>query len=244
MVIVPAGEFTMGGNATDELAECLANFHQDCQLSWFKDEEPVHKVQLAAFHIDPYEVTNSQYKACEDAGVCKPPQSSASETRERYYENAEYDGYPVIQVTWEQAKVYCEWRGARLPSEAEWEKAARGTDERAYPWGGELDETFANFNWNIGDTTAVGSYESGKSPYGLYDMSGNVWEWVSSLHQPYPYRPDDGRESLTANGRRIVRGGSWGQDGNNSVRTTYRFAYDPGRAATDIGFRCARDADQ
>jgi formylglycine-generating enzyme required for sulfatase activity len=243
MIFIPAGEFTMGRKAADELAECLEKFHSECQLSWFMDQEPIHKVQLAAFYIDTYEVTNALYKACEDDGVCEPPQSSASKTRQNYYGNAEFDRYPVIQVNWNQAKTYCEWRGARLPTEAEWEKAARGTDQRTYPWGEELEATFANFHWNVGDTTVVGSYERGKSPYGVYDMAGNVWEWVNSLLAPYPYSAEDERESLESDGLRIVRGGGWGQEGDNSVSTSYRFAYDPSSTNIDLGFRCAMDAN-
>lgn len=243
MVLVPAGEFTMGQDAADELAECLEKFHPECQLSWFLDEEPVHQVYLDSFYVDKYEVTNAFYKACEDQGVCDPPQASLSNNRLDYYGNPEFDSYPVIKVDWNQAKTYCEWRGARLPTEAEWEKAARGADGRMYPWGEELDETFANYHWKVSDTTAVGSYEKGKSPYGAYDMAGNVWEWVSSLHKPYPYNADDGRESLTANGPRVMRGGGWGQEGGNSVSVSYRFAYDPTSTNIDLGFRCAMDAN-
>jgi formylglycine-generating enzyme required for sulfatase activity len=243
MVLVPAGTFTMGREAADELAACLEKFESDCQLSWFLDEEPVHELTLDAFNIDVYEVTNGLYRACEKQGACQPPKSSISNTRLKYYDNPEFDNYPVIQVTWEQAKTYCEWRGARLPTEAEWEKAARGTDSRMYPWGDALDETRANFHWNVGDTTAVGSYADGKSPYGVYDMAGNVWEWVSSLHAPYPYDASDGRESLTSRDPRVMRGGGWGQEGDNSVSTSYRFAYEPTSTNIDLGFRCAMDVN-
>jgi formylglycine-generating enzyme required for sulfatase activity len=242
MVLVPAGEFMMGGSAADELADCLEYFHSECQLSWFLDEEPAHEVSVDAFYIDLYEVTNALYKTCEEEGVCKPPQSSLSNNRLEYYGNPEFDNYPVIKVDWNQAKTYCEWRGARLPTEAEWEKAARGTDGRMYPWGGKLDETLANYHWNVSDTTAVGSYENGKSPYGVYDMAGNVWEWVSSLYKPYPYAANDGRESLSATGPRVMRGGGWGQEGGNSVSVSYRFGYDPTNTNLDLGFRCAMNA--
>ncbi len=241
MVLIEAGTFTMGRDAADELAECLAKFTSDCQLSWFLDEEPVHKVTLPDFYIDVYEVTNAAYRACAQQGSCEPPKSAISNTRLKYYGNPEFDNYPVIQVTWDQAKAYCEWRGARLPTEAEWEKAARGTDDRMYPWGDELDETRANYNWNIGDTTEVGSYAAGKSPYGLYDMAGNVWEWTSSLFEPYPYDASDGRESQTSRDLRVMRGGGWGQEGGNSVSASYRFAYEPTATNIDLGFRCARD---
>lgn len=243
MVLVPSGEFTMGRNAADELAGCIQDFESGCQLSWFMDEEPVHQVDLDAFYIDTYEVTNALYKACEEEGGCDPPRSPISNQRLDYYGNPEFDNYPVIQVNWNQAKTYCEWRGARLPTEAEWEKAARGTDGRVYPWGNELDDSFANFHWHLSDTTAVGSYESGKSPYGAYDMAGNVWEWVNSLHESYPYAADDGRESASSAGPRVMRGGSWGQDGDNSISASYRMAYDPSHTNIDLGFRCAMDAN-
>jgi len=240
MTLVPAGKFTMGRAADDDLADCL-KFEPECQLSWFMDEEPIHDVDLDAFYIDVYEVTNALYKACEDQGVCDPPQSSNSNTRINYYGKPEFDNYPVINVNWNQAKTYCEWREARLPTEAEWEKAARGTDGRAYPWGEEIDKTFTNFSYSVGDTTAVGSYENGKSPYGVYDLAGNVWEWVNSLYRPYPYTMNDGREALDVDGLRVMRGGSWGYVGV-SVSASYRYGSNPTDSNLDLGFRCARDA--
>jgi formylglycine-generating enzyme required for sulfatase activity len=241
MVLVPAGEFTMGRKAVDEFAACQ-KFGSDCNVTWFTDEEPVHKVSVNAFYIDKYEVTNALYKQCVDQGACDPPQASNSSTHLNYYGNSEFDKYPVIYVTWNQAKAYCEWRGARLPTEAEWEKAARGTDGRMYPWGDNLDETFANFNYSVGDTTPVGSYEKGKSPYGAYDMAGNVWEWVNSQDRPYPYTPDDGRESPTGDDLRVARGGSWGFVGV-SVSSSYRYGFEATSSNLDLGFRCARDAN-
>src|SRR6266498_2230557 len=191
LVYVPAGEFTMGSDIGD-------------------DEKPVHTVNLGAFWIDQTEVTNKMYALCQSAGVCKQPIKMSSETRSSYYGNSEFDNYPVIYTIWNMAKTYCGWAGRRLPTEAEWEKAARGTDQRMYPWGNQIDETFANYNSYIGDTTAVGSYEGGKSPYGAYDMAGNVWEWTSSLYQPYPYDATDGREDLSVSGeQRVLRSGSW-----------------------------------
>jgi formylglycine-generating enzyme required for sulfatase activity len=129
---------------------------------------------LDSFCMDVYEVTNALYAACVDAGNCTPPHSTRSSTRSNYYRKSVYMNYPVIYVDWSQAKTYCEWLGARLPTEAEWEKAARGTDERTYPWGEVIDSSFANYNGAVGDTTEVGKYEKGKSLYGMYDMAGNV----------------------------------------------------------------------
>jgi len=240
MVLIPAGKFSMGRKAIDEMQDC-PKFTSGCQVAWFTDEEPVHEVYLDAFYIDVYEVTNALYKTCVDQGVCELPQSSNSNTHLDYYGNPEFDHHPVIYVDWNQARKYCEWRNARLPTEAEWEKAARGTDGRVYPWGAELDKTFANFHNSVGDTTAVGSYEKGKSPYGIYDMAGNVWEWVNSLHEPYPYDAKDGREDLGGNDLRVLRGGSWGYQGDNSVSASYRFGAKPSDSNMDVGFRCAND---
>jgi formylglycine-generating enzyme required for sulfatase activity len=243
MKLVPAGEFTMGGAAEDERTDCLEYFESECDLSWFAIVEPTHPVYVNSFYIGIYEVTNSLYRVCEEEGVCDPPQSSGSQDHPDYYTNSQFDNYPVINVDWYQARTYCQWREARLPTEAEWEKAARGTDGRRYPWGEGLDESLANFHWNIGDTTEAGDYENGKSPYGLYDMAGNVWEWVNSLDWEYPYDATDGRESEEDNGARIMRGGGWGADGDISVSTYFRFAYEPTHTSVDLGFRCALDAN-
>jgi formylglycine-generating enzyme required for sulfatase activity len=243
MILIPAGEFTMGRSAKDEFTGCQ-ELGQDCQLSAFMDEEPVHPVVLDAFSIDKTEVSNALYKACEDQGACTPPQESNSNTQASYYGNPTFDDYPVIYVTWDQASTYCEWRGARLPTEAEWEKAARGTDGRSYPWGEKIDETFANFNYSVGDTTAVGSYEDGKSPYGAYDMAGNVWEWVADWYSDtyYGKSPAENPPGPASGELRVLRGGSWGLVGV-SVSTSYRYARDPAESGPDLGFRCAKDAN-
>ncbi len=221
MVLVPAGEFTMGSDSGED------------------DEKPVHKVTLDAFYIDKYEVTNGKYAECVGAGKCTEPHEKKSYKRNSYYGNAEYNDYPVIYVDWKQAKSYCEWRGGRLPTEAEWEKAARGTDGRTYPWGNqEPTKELLNFNMNVEDTTKVGSYPGGASPYGAMDMAGNVWEWVSSEYKLYPYKADDGREDLTnVNNLKVLRGGSWIYDGSN-VRAMFRLGNDTDNRDSNIGFRC------
>ena len=148
----------------------------------------------------------------------------------------------MIYVDWKRANAYCKWRDARLPTEAEWEKAARGTDALMYPWGAaEPDCGLANKAGCIGDTAKVDQYEKGQSPYGVFGMSGNVWEWTSSLFRPYPYEATDGREDPKALGDRIARGGSWHVFGGNggNVRTDTRFALDPGYYGAYVGFRCA-----
>ncbi len=239
MALIPAGEFTMGMDAFDEFAIC-EKIGGECRLDWFMDEEPIHTIYLDAFYMDIYEVTNIQYKGCVDSGECDSPEISASTSRLDYYDNPEFDHYPVINVTWYQAQAYCEWSGGRLPTEAEWEKAARGTEASPFPWGDTLDPSYANYNYTVGDTTAVGSYEKGISPYGLYDMAGNVWEWVSSLHGSYPYAANDGREAPSSENGRIMRGGSWGYVGV-SISTSYRYTWDSSDSNLDLGFRCARD---
>ncbi|HRQ25217.1 MAG TPA: SUMF1/EgtB/PvdO family nonheme iron enzyme, partial [Anaerolineales bacterium] len=175
MVFVPAGEFTMGSDAGDD------------------DEKPVHQVYLDAFWMDQTEVTNAMYAKCVADDGCAPPSSSKSYTRDSYYDNSEFDDYPVIYVNWNQANAYCTWAGRSLPTEAQWEKAARGTDARAYPWGNTTpNSALLNYNANIGDTSKVRSYESGASPYGAYDMAGNVWEWVADWYDEnyYAYSPN------------------------------------------------------
>lgn len=223
MVFIPPGQFSMGSNNGEP------------------DEAPAHAVSLPSFYIDKYEVTNGFYRACVDAGKCTLPHSLSSSTRADYYENPEFDDFPVIFVKWDQAKAYCAWRGALLPSEAQWEKAARGTTGYIYPWGDEIDGSYANYDGAFRrDTTRVGTYELGKSMYGVYDMVGNVWEWVSSLYMPYPYRVDE-RENPGTSGERVVRGGSW-YDHTAGLRSTDRYG-DPTDDANDgLGFRCAREA--
>jgi formylglycine-generating enzyme required for sulfatase activity len=224
MVLVQAGNFMMGSNTGDP------------------DERPAQTIYLDSFYIDRFEVTNAFYKDCVDMGACDPPVHIHSNTRTTYYGNTEFNNYPVIYVNWYMAKSYCEWRGARLPTEAEWEKAARGTNGRTYPWGENIDETFANYNSNNGDTTVVGSYEKGKSVYGVYDMAGNVWEWVSSLYRPYPYSATDGRENLTIKDSRVLRGGSW-YYGSDRLLTFFRSFSNPIDSGNNVGFRCARNAN-
>ena len=221
LVYVPAGEFTMGSDSNS-------------------DEQPIHKVTLDAFWIDQTEVTNAMYSLCVKDGGCNPPSSILSWTRDSYYDNSEFDNYPVIYVDWNMAKTYCEWADRRLPTEAEWEKAARSIDGNIYPWGSDApNNRLLNYNSAVGDTTEVGAYPDGVSIYGALDMAGNVWEWVSSLYKAYPYDPADGRENLTSSDARVLRGGTW-RDIEDNVRSANRFRDDPTATFNYVGFRCSR----
>ena len=241
MVLVPAGPFTMGSN------------------HGLQNERPVHQVNLADFYIDQYEVTNAQFAEFlnqqkiqnQDISFYLPELNDNSDI---YLEGTTWsvfeglEDHPVNIVSWTGANAYCQWRGGRLPTEAEWEKAARGTDERTYPWGEAITCNVANF-FGAPDggpcrdyTTPVGSYPNGISPYGAYDMVGNVWEYVHSIYKDYPYDATDGREDNTNTDAtlRVLRGGSWNY-GISFAPVTYRnndFRLNPD---LNVGFRCAAE---
>jgi formylglycine-generating enzyme required for sulfatase activity len=215
MVAVAAGEFLMGSDDAEAPG----------------DERPAARITVAAFWIDRVEVTQARYGACVEAGACTLPAGPA-------YADATKVDHPVTIVSWAQADVYCRWVGKRLPTEAEWEKAARGVDGRAYPWGSAFESDRVNAGYSAG-TSAAGSHPGGASPYGVLDMAGNVWEWTSSLYRPYPYDAGDGREDPRARGARVNRGGSW-YYGAEYARTTHRATADHMyRRIADLGFRCA-----
>ncbi len=234
MVYVPAGEFIMGSEKGEP------------------DEKPAHTVYLDAFWIYQTEVTNKQYQACVDAGVCEPPSSFRSYTHPSYYGNPEFDNYPVLFVNWGKANRYCEvWAGGDLPTEAQWEKAARGHltnlgNGNIYPWGEGIGCDKANYQVGcLGDTSPAGSYESGKSPYGAYDMAGNVWEWVNDYYQSdyYALIADNASNpnGPSSGGHNVLRGGSWYAHTDNARSTsTDRDGDTPQNASPDIGFRCVR----
>lgn len=223
MVFVPVGEFLMGSVNSDSNAS--------------ENEKPQRSVYLDGFYMDIYEVTNTLYAECVANGGCPRKPGCLW-----YYADPTYANHPVVCVDWEQASTYCEWRGARLPSEAEWEKAARGTDGRIYPWGNNTPTcSLANYSGCVSDTRVVGSYSSGVSPYGLFDMAGNVWEWVQDWYSDATYtnsrlRNPTGPESGRA---RVLRGGSR-TDYAWSMRTANRNGNDASTSNNTIGFRCAR----
>ena len=270
MVLIPEGEFTMGSTPeqVDQAVAACQRAGQSCTADDFADELPAHSVYLDAYSIDQYEVTNARYAECVAAGVCNAPASTVSSTRDSYYGNAEFDNYPVIYVSWFDANTYCEWRGARLPTEAEWEKAARWDPSLAgggqvdgrsltYPWGNDFTGNIVNFcdtnclfdwadkNYDDGyaDTSPVGNYPDGVSPYGVYDMAGNVWEWVNDWYDGQYYQslsflahnplgPESGQS-------RVLRGGSW-SNYSSYVRSAVRDWDDPSSSFLNIGFRCSR----
>jgi formylglycine-generating enzyme required for sulfatase activity len=225
MVFVPAGKFRMGSETA------------------YDDEKPVHEVYLDAFWIDKYEVSNAHYAQCVAEGTCSRPLSVESHSRDSYYGNPTYDDYPVIKVIWTQADDYCRWVGGRLPTEAEWEKAARGTHARKYTWGDTAPScSLANFGGLfgcVGDTSAVGSYPAGASPYGAMDMAGNVWEWVADWfgEDYYSKSPLQNPSGPVSGEYRVLRGGSWFNT-ELGVRSARRSWNDPNSTNFVIGFRC------
>ncbi len=221
-VDVPAGEFTMGSDpAVDPDA--------------YDGEMPQHPVYVDAFRISKYEVTNAQYAQCVRATVCDEPRAV------QYYSDPAYADYPVYYVSWFDAQMFCEWVGGRLPTEAEWEKAARGTDGRIYPWGNEFAESKCNTSESgIGDMTEVGSYPDGASPYGAMDMAGNVWEWVADWHDfdYYKKAPERNPQGPDSGDVRVLRGGSW-LGYQFEARCAARSRLGPDYRSYHVGFRVA-----
>ena len=244
-IFIPDGSFRMGG--MDVNAET--------------DEKPDHMVTMSAFWLDKLEVTNAMYMLCVQQGACEPPDFFRSEKHEKYFNTEEYADYPVIYVSWGDADNYCTWAGKRLPTEAEWEYAARGTDFRAFPWGDERPDTSrANFDHKLNDVARVGSFPAGASAFGVLDMAGNVWEWVGDFYDSNYYslaiaaNPSGPMAAMGYNEqRRSIRGGSY-QDVEKDIRLSNRgYASGPnpeadmdtpeynGESSPKIGFRCASD---
>jgi formylglycine-generating enzyme required for sulfatase activity len=244
MVRVPAGEFAMG--TTVDQARTLAD-QFDVPTEYFNSESPSQKMTLPEFYIDQTTVTNEEYAKFLKANPSRPvpfaddilARSANWDQANRTYP-AQRDLYPVVLVSWEDASAYCRWAGKRLPTEAEWEKAARGTDGRLWPWGNEWDTNKANSVEQQNDAAvATGQFPGGASPSGALDMVGNVWQWTSSLDKPYPYDAADGREDPGASGLRVTRGGAWAF-GPYVTRAATRNRFDPNDASLSIGFRCAQ----
>ncbi len=236
MVSIPAGTYTIGPDESSP------------------ENGPAHEVTLDAFEIDMYEVTNREFREFINSDSCPGPLIEGnpdpcvydgavqSVTRDDYWTSTQYQYYPVINVRWDQADAYCRWLGKRLPTEAEWEVAARGTDGRKYPWG-DTPPTCdrANFEGCAADTIEVGSLPDGVSPFGVYDMAGNVAEWVADYYNPtyYQWGDTDNPTGPPSGATRVVRGGSWFCS-EDKTASTFRDQADPRAQYNSIGFRCAR----
>ena len=255
MVYVPGGEFRMGSDdeEVDGAVELCNAYDDDCPRGDFADGQPAHTVVLNSLWIDRTEVTNGQYRQCVEAGACDPPELTSSYTRDTYYGDSAYDDYPVIYVSWRQAETYCEWAGARLPTEAEWEYAARGPEGRQFPWGDTFDGTKLNYcdancyrdradamiDDDYADTAPVGSFADGASWCGTWDMAGNVWEWVADWYAPWYYgsSPLENPTGPPSGRYRAVRGGAW-LNAPHQVRCDFRFMGPPDETSRSVGFRC------
>jgi formylglycine-generating enzyme required for sulfatase activity len=224
MIRVPAGTFTMGSD------------------SGYSDEQPVHPVYLDEYYVDKYEVTNRQYKRfCGATGRGYPPDPGFPGMSDYF---TAYPSYPVVDVSWNDAQAYCTWAGKALPTEAEWEKAARGTDARKYPWGNaEPNGTRCNIHANNDGydyTSPVGNYPDGVSPYGCMDMAGNVWEWCNDWYASdyYGGSPGSNPQGPSSGSYRVFRGGSW-YYGAWYLRCSNRLRVVPSYRNDYLGFRCA-----
>jgi len=257
LVYVPEGCFDMG-SSEEEIAQamqaCVSIYEGapfPCDTSQYEREGPQHEVCLEPFWIGQTEVTNRQYAACVEAGACDPP------VERTYYDDPAFSDHPVTNVPWLSAAAYAAWAGGRLPTEAEWEYAARGRQARVYPWGdtfekGDLNYCDVNcdvyfwadtsFDDGYALTAPDGTYVAGSSWVGALDMSGNVWEWVSSLFKEYPYDANDGREDPGAAGERVLRGGACDLS-YIDLRSAMRYTLPAGGTCRGYGFRIAADGE-
>jgi formylglycine-generating enzyme required for sulfatase activity len=244
MHYVSGGEFDMGSSEAEiaaALAQCeAAQVGSHCERRDY-NEFPVHAVTLEGFWLDRTEVTNAQYALCVEDGACRPSRLAG---------NATYNGddYPVAGIPWQDAADYCAWAGARLPTEAEWEYAARGAERRIYPWGnafdcegGNFENSFTGCDDGYAHTAPVGSFLAGASWCGVLDMAGNVWEWVADWYGDYPSAPGANPTGPASGDLKILRGGSWGYDADG-VRAAYRYSVSPDADYLGVGLRCAVSA--
>ena len=221
MVLIPGGEFNMGDHFNDGL----------------QDEVPIHNVYVDSFYMDAYEVTNRQYQKFIDAtGYPSPKQ----------LEDPKFNSpnQPVVGVDWFDAVGYAKWAGKRLPTEAEWEKAARGSDSRTYPWGEGIDWLRANYNKHHGEAEPIDEYSAGQSPYRIYNMAGNVAEWVADIYDASFYslatavNPVNVDTESEFHIKRVVRGGSW-YSHQDELKCAARSQLTPTESQFSVGFRCA-----
>ncbi len=226
MALIPAGYFQMGSSIGQA------------------NEAPEHPVLLDAFYMDLYEVTNAQYRACVDAGGCAQGRARNSFTHAGYRDDSAYDNYPVIGVTWDMAAAYCSWASKRLPTEAEWEYAASGQQNFFWPWGNTFDANLSAAS--APDVQPVSSYPGGVSPFGMFDIAGNVTEWVADVYDPafYANSPASNPVNTSSGDTRIYRGGSFDNRDGTVYTTSRRFIQNRAFSDVDVGFRCARDATE
>jgi formylglycine-generating enzyme required for sulfatase activity len=250
LVFVPAGKFLMGTDKNFAFPE--------------DDEMPQRRVEMNGFWIDQFEVSNQRYARCVEQGACTPPTAFGGKDREDYYQNRDYQEFPVIHVSWEQANQYCRWVGRRLPTEAEWEKAARGTTGQVYPWGWvgssigsqgvRANYCDANCSYEYRDeqvddgfdeTAPSESFQAGASPYGALHMAGNVWEWVADWYEAdyYQNAPGENPTGPRTGTLKVIRGGSWMDQAwlgtIFGLRAANRAAHEPQSGEFYLGFRCA-----
>lgn len=243
MVFVPAGEFQMG--LTPELINRLLPLCTKCTEKNFQDAMPLHTVELDAYWIYKYEVSNQEYQSCVEQSACSEPVKLYSSTRPDYYTNSKYANYPVIFVDWYRADQYCQWAGGALPTEAQWEKAGRGSeDTRLFPWGNQAPTTsLANYDENLGDTVAGDAYPGGASPYGAMNMAGNVYEWIADWYSADYYsisptsNPAGPASATLSSPRKVVRGGNWYWTAAYAS-VAFHDWWEPEKSSWDVGFRC------
>ena len=234
MSLISAGKFQMGSRHS--LFELKPHDLFNTDRHSLGPENPAHEVHLEAIFIDIFEVTNEKYKIYVDATGAKKPQG---------WGKPDFNGdrQPVVGVSWKESMAYCKWSGKRLPTEAEWEKAGRGKRPIKYPWGDSPpDSEKLNYNEEKMKTTPVGSYKKGKSDYDIYDLSGNVSEWVHDWHYPeyYLFSPKENPQGPEKGQYKIIRGGNW-RNKANDVDLTYRNATTPNMRNNTVGFRCAKN---
>ena len=234
MVHIPEGWFLMGSREDEGILG----------ISVGVDEIPQHRVYVQGFYMDRYEVTVGKFRSFLEATGRKAPRIWSVEEWVKIYPEPE-DDHPMNGVSWYDADSYCQWVGKRLPTEEEWEKAARGTDGRQWPWGNDFNSPEGKIMANtsearVGWTTPVGSYPEGVSPYGIYDMAGSVMEWTSSWYQPYP--GNDMQREAFGEKYKVIRGGSWENPSVPFARTAYRYSVAPKWDHSAHRFRCAMDS--
>ena len=268
MALVPGGRFKRGADRAGVgrgLAVCRQTYSrpEDCSISWFDRETPQREIDLSAFYIDLYEVTNALFDRCVEDGDCRAvdlsscklydPKTSSWGKGSQGHSKLRAADHPVACVAWTDARDYCEWAGRRLPTEAEWEKAARGPDDQEFPWGNDWRPDALNWGELAGfgsidgheTSSPVGAFPQNISPYGAFDMAGNVWEWTADWRGDLYYRRSPSRDPVNdvADPDKIIRGGSWSFAGNGA-RTSYRY-FEPLTTRDDaIGFRCAATPEE